>query len=227
MVPDVSDFLAFFVPLFETVDERRAFLRRALGLQSPLFALIQWEGDAQTFTINLFSLLAQREREELHALIAVVMEEYGVEQQARLIALLPSVYPWIESNVQRKALRAAELPLLPNLIMPKADVEAKLRKQIEVGQALAGRRIRTVSGFNPAKVAQEHWNAYNVELLARCFDSPVYAKQYQELAITPNATYQRASRGKNIMRAEIERCLRLLKSILNRLELLPDVEESK
>jgi hypothetical protein len=121
--------------------------------------------------------------------------------------------------------RAFQLPLLPNLQMRKAEVEEKLRKQIEVGRGIAGRRIRTAAGLNPAKLEQERWNAYNIELLARCFDGTDLATQYKKVTTTPNATYHYASRGKNIMRSEIEQGIRLLTTVLQRLELLPDVKD--
>lgn len=121
--------------------------------------------------------------------------------------------------------RTLQVPLLPNLKMPKAEVEEKLKKQVEVGREIAHRRIRTVAGLQPAQIAQVNWNSYNMELLTRCFDGSTLADKYQEVTITPNATYQRASRGKNIMREEIERGIRLLTSILQRLELLPDLTE--
>jgi len=117
----------------------------------------------------------------------------------------------------------SQLLTLPNLKVSKAEVEERIKKQIEAGTAIAKRRIRTVTGLKPAQVAQDQWNSYNIELLTRSFEGTSLAEKYKEVTATPNATYQRASRGRTIMRAEIERGVRLLTSILKRLELLPDV----
>lgn len=126
----------------------------------------------------------------------------------------------------KEADKAIQMLMLPNLKMPKTELEEKLKKQIEAGRGLARTRIRTIAGLKPAQVTHDHWNTYNVELLTRGFDSPSLAEQYRASTFTPNATYQRASRGKAIMRSEIEHGIRFLTSILQRLELLPDLNTS-
>lgn len=117
---------------------------------------------------------------------------------------------------------AAQVPLLPNLRVPKAEVEGKIKIQIEAGREIARRRIRAISGLKAAQVMQGDWNSYNIELLARSFDSSILAEKYQQVIASPNATYRKAAGGRTIMRDEIERGIRLLGSIVQRLELLPD-----
>jgi hypothetical protein len=106
--------------------------------------------------------------------------------------------------------------------MPKADLEERLKKQIATGNAIAGRHIRTATGLEPALKQQAQWNEYNIDLLLRGFEGTELAERYHEVISTPNASYQRASRGKTIMRTEISSGLHLLTSILQRLELLPE-----
>ena len=123
----------------------------------------------------------------------------------------------------RESDRLIQVTLLPNL----TGRRQRYRRNSQGRLKRDGQLLRDAYGqrqIEPALVAQEQWNAYNMELLSRCFDGTELAEKYKEVTATPNAIYQRASRGKTIMRSEIERGIRLLTSILQRLKLLPNAK---
>jgi len=112
------------------------------------------------------------------------------------------------------------------LLISKNDAEEKIKDRIEQGKAIKNKFIGTWNDFKEVEKEFSKWNRYNYDLLSRIFDDYRYANEYPDV--------NSASGFRNVfesplpiqeekeLKGKIEKCLSVLDSILERLELIPE-----
>lgn len=116
-----------------------------------------------------------------------------------------------------------ELETTSSLLVPRATVEEKLKERIEKGKSLQMRDVRTERDLTEARAEQRKWHEYNIDYLARCFDSRSISNSYAQqqglgLTFIDHSLNQRLEVFRDRVRDQINR----LESILERLELIPE-----
>jgi len=125
--------------------------------------------------------------------------------------------------VKRKPTTPPSPPPKPSLVLPRAEVEEKLRERIRLGREIQSSEVRSESDLDAARNKQSKWNAYNKEYLKRCFSSDVIVDQYSRVSGW-GTIYMDASLNQmiNSFREGIDGQITELESILERLELIPE-----
>ncbi|MBK9745771.1 MAG: TIR domain-containing protein [Chloroflexi bacterium] len=110
---DLAQLLDLLCPLCETISERRALLREALGARAPILGDVTWDGSSREFVINAFTILSRNE-DGLDALLDVAKERVGMDVAKTIETLRPSLMYWVKAGADRSAL----LPVPSNIDMP-------------------------------------------------------------------------------------------------------------
>ena len=119
------------------------------------------------------------------------------------------------------------IPLLPKLLVPRLEAEAKIRAQIERGleithtlePALIGPGFNLKMAFAKAVVEQEKWAKFIHDLLSTLFVDLPTGKEFGSWRISYNS-YNEADQARQLLQWMIEG-LHSLESILERLPLFP------
>ncbi|OHE81929.1 MAG: hypothetical protein A2X76_03140 [Lysobacterales bacterium GWF1_69_6] len=108
------------------------------------------------------------------------------------------------------------------LSLPRAEVEEKLAARISAGREIQNLGILSEEGLEGARAKRTKWNAYNIELLKRCFEPDSIAEEYESVSLL-GVIYTNAplSRRVESFRAGLGKKLTCLESILERLDLIP------
>ena len=112
----------------------------------------------------------------------------------------------------------------PNLVQPRAEVEALLQARVAKGKELVERQIESKEELEQAWKDRERWSSYNTELLLRSFDNRSVADDFNWSpgiafgSINPSVREQisdfRQSLGDRVNRLE---------AIIERLPLIPEL----
>jgi predicted nucleotide-binding protein len=119
------------------------------------------------------------------------------------------------------------VPLLPKLLVPRSEAEAKIRAQIDRGieithtlePALIGPDFNLKMAFAKAGVEQEKWAKFIHDLLSTLFVDLPTGKEFGSWRISYNS-YNEADQARQLLQWMIEG-LHSLESILERLPLFP------
>jgi predicted nucleotide-binding protein len=111
----------------------------------------------------------------------------------------------------------------PELLKPRAELEAQLREQVTSAKAIAVRALRTTADLEQARKDRERWSSYNTELLLRSFSNRSVADDFNR---SPGFGVARInpSVGEQIegFRESLLSRLNRLESIIDRLPLIPE-----
>lgn len=128
----------------------------------------------------------------------------------------------------RKETTQSKGPDRPNLVVSRSEAEEKIKAQIDKGRQIINQLIPPDRPFfadnshrDKTKTECNKWSSYNIELLKRLFSDNSIANGYAKLdvllavnAATPNG-----------LRRRIEKDVAQLESILERLELIPELTQ--
>jgi predicted nucleotide-binding protein len=121
----------------------------------------------------------------------------------------------------RRSSPPAAPPQVPlALTLSRAEVAQRLRERIDLGAVLQATEVRTEQDMEGYKGETRKWGDYNGELLKRLFTNDSLSKEYSGVFIgilTDNPERQLQQRKDNVARG-----IRILDSILARLELFPE-----
>ena len=116
----------------------------------------------------------------------------------------------------------AEKQSLPTLVVSRIEAAQEIQEQIDKGQQLVNRQIRSEAELAKADAEYENWSKYNEVLLSRLFDNSAVVDEYIEFY---GGSYSMmATLGEQIGYHERDVTARIdrLKGILERLELIPE-----
>lgn len=108
----------------------------------------------------------------------------------------------------------------PNLLVPRQEAAARIQAQIDKGLLIRDGYIYSQESLDKSWAEESKWSKYNSELLARLFDSPSLAQEYDSEGIYFGEELL-SERIKNFKIYTNERINRL-ESILERLDLIPE-----
>ena len=112
----------------------------------------------------------------------------------------------------------------PKLLVARSEAEARLTERIEKGKELAERTIQSESELKQAQNDFFTWSDFNVELLRRIFTTSEFSDRYNSSAgfviISEQPLYQEIES----FREDVQRKIRKLESVRERLELIPTAE---
>src|SRR5437764_7407608 len=109
----------------------------------------------------------------------------------------------------------------PELVVSREDAEAKIQARIEKGKELLNREINSWDQLEIAKKDYYTWSEYNIELLNRLFTNDSLAQEYKGIAFAIVGSTLIFSEELKELRADVDRKLRRLESIRERLEIIP------
>ena len=111
---------------------------------------------------------------------------------------------------------------LPTLVVSRIEAAQEIQEQIDKGQQLVNRQIRSETELAKADAEYENWSKYNEVLLSRLFDNSAVVDEYIEFyggSYSMMATLEeQIGYHERDVTARIDR----LKGILERLELIPE-----
>jgi predicted nucleotide-binding protein len=113
----------------------------------------------------------------------------------------------------------------PKLVVPRAGAAQRIKAQIEKGHEIRNLVINSEGDFERARAERSKWSQYNTELLTRLFDNQSIALEYNRVglrALVINPSF--AQRVKDLNEC-IDNSINQLESILDRLELIPELGE--
>lgn len=115
----------------------------------------------------------------------------------------------------------------PSILMPRIEVEEKLKDRIEKGKEIQGTNINSLEKLDELRDEQKKWNAYNIEFLSRCFDVHSVSEAHSKVsgwgALLMNPSPQEKIKS---FKDGIGSQITSLESILERLELIPEITEN-
>lgn len=115
----------------------------------------------------------------------------------------------------------------PKLLVARVEAAQKIKERIQKGLDMKNIEIRDEDGLDSAEAEKTRWVRYNRELLTRIFDNDSVAEEYHRSCVAgvipmgPSPLSRRVEIFLDTMRSGIN----CLESILERLELIPEVEE--
>jgi len=74
---------------------------------------------------------------------------------------------------------------LPTLSVPTEEATERVSEQIRKGEDIRDRSIAYPEDLGEARKAYNRWNAYNVDMLRRFFDTTVVADEYRQVVFEP------------------------------------------
>lgn len=126
--------------------------------------------------------------------------------------------------VRKRTSTPSAPPKKPSLVLPRSEVEDKLKERINIGREIQSTEFRSETDLDNAESKRDKWDAYNIEYLKRCFDTDAIANEYGSVSGW-GALYMNASIGQQIKSFTdgIGNQITELESILERLELIPEI----
>lgn len=122
----------------------------------------------------------------------------------------------------KKAPRPTEKLPPPSLTEPRASVTQKIQVQIEKGQQIRNKEIRTKDELEEARSERSKWSKYNTELLLRLFDNSTMADEYDKFyggVFSMNPTLPQMV---DDFREDMDDSINRLEAIRDRLDLIPE-----
>lgn len=123
----------------------------------------------------------------------------------------------------KRQIISEELPR-PSLTLPRAEAENKLVKRIEQGKELLDCPIGNQDELKEAEATRDRWHDYNRELLGVIFDNEKFAQEYERNSHQTMYVWGETSFFEDVkdFKSSVERKLKVLSSIQDRLELMPE-----
>ncbi len=113
----------------------------------------------------------------------------------------------------------------PNLLFPRDEAARRIKAQVEKGNEIRNLTIISEEDLRESRGKRSKWSDYNIELLGRLFDNRYFAEKYEfsggpirMIPMNPSR-YEKIENFKKDMYEKIN----ILESILERLELIPEV----
>ena len=118
--------------------------------------------------------------------------------------------------------RSPETTPRPSLLVSKEEAANKITRQIEQGRQLDNVDIRDDDSLQNVRASKTRWVSYTVELLSRIFDHESIANDFEHTYGTVNyrASFPQLVRS---LKEEIAKKVTKLESVVERLELIPEV----
>jgi len=118
--------------------------------------------------------------------------------------------------------RSPETTPRPSLLVSKEEAPNKITRQIEQGRQLDNVDIRDDDSLQNVRASKTRWVSYTVELLSRIFDHESIANDFEHTYGTVNyrASFPQLVRS---LKEEIAKKVTKLESVVERLELIPEV----
>lgn len=117
---------------------------------------------------------------------------------------------------------STENDLLPVLLIPREEARAKLEERIKEGETIRNSKIQ-LYGFEEKYQQFNNWSDYNSELLERIFSDKKYKNEYIAKFLMPIYTSEPSYEKKlNNFQGYVDNKIQKLKSILGRLDLIPE-----
>jgi len=116
----------------------------------------------------------------------------------------------------------------PNLLEERSLANKKIQLQIEKGEQIRDKEIKTIEEVKIVRAERDIWSKYNIELLSRLFDNSMMADEYNYSAF--GISYlggQSFQETVNDFREEVNRKITRLRAIQERLELIPELQPHK
>ena len=110
------------------------------------------------------------------------------------------------------------------LAYPRLQVEQRIKERIDLGRELQGRSPRTHQELQMFHDDAIKWDDYNEELLKRLFTNDSVSKEYSQLFVGVLTD----SPGKRLQarQEDVARSVRILESVVGRLDLYPEPSEA-
>jgi predicted nucleotide-binding protein len=123
----------------------------------------------------------------------------------------------------------SEKPALPKLVEPREEARNKLIDRIQKGRSLRDQIFHNKTVLEEAESAEKKWSDYNYELLNRLFDNPSIADDYNgptssTAFFVGDYTFHQEVKD---FQDDIQKKIIRLESILERLDLIPEITASK
>ena len=118
-------------------------------------------------------------------------------------------------------------PADPELKVPRSDAEQKLANRIALGTELIGRQVNRGDEVESFAAECSKWTAYNFELLKRLFTTPALAQEYSWSSSAGLVVRRYEPSPGEVLdenRERVKDYIKSLESIVDRLELIPEVE---
>ena len=126
----------------------------------------------------------------------------------------------------KKASKPAEKLPPPSLTEPRASAAQKIQAQIEKGQQLRNKELRTKDALKEVRLECSKWSRYNKELLLRLFDNSTMADEYDRFyggGISMDPTLPQMI---DDFREDMDDSINRLEAIRDRLDLIPESSAS-
>jgi predicted nucleotide-binding protein len=108
------------------------------------------------------------------------------------------------------------------LQMPRHEAQQRIDSQIQKGRDLLDRRVASYSGLDKLMADQTMWTEYNTELLRAITTDDILSSEYRNIKEVDSSTNTRYKRDLESLRAVLQKRIRFLQSVYQRLELLPE-----
>lgn len=126
----------------------------------------------------------------------------------------------------KKTSKTFEQPPPPSLTAPRESAVQKLQVQIDKGQQIRQKEIRSQAELEDVRAERIKWSKYNTELLLRLFDNSSMADEYNAFygaIIDRNPTLQEMIEE---FREDMNDSINRLEAIRDRLDIIPDPSEN-
>lgn len=111
---------------------------------------------------------------------------------------------------------------LPTLVVSRIEAAQEIQEQIDKGQQLVNRQIRSETELAKADAEYENWSKYNEVLLSRLFDNSAVVDEYIEFYGGSYSMMTTLEEQIGYHERDVTARIDRLKGILERLELIPE-----
>ena len=114
-----------------------------------------------------------------------------------------------------------------SLVVSRADAHRKIEERIALGKEIQGRNFSSVAELDSAQNDRTKWTQYNSEYLRRAFNDESFGVSYDKVSVWGTLIIS-PSFGERVssFRDGMERKITSLQSLLERLELIPELHSA-
>lgn len=123
----------------------------------------------------------------------------------------------------RKKTETPEEQPLPHLLVPREEAKAKLEQQVQRGEEIRTSDVHSMADLQTAQEKEKRWRDYTEELLRRTFSTAQLAEEFGRFfgcAVAMNPT---PAEELSDFREDMDDAINRVRSIIDRLELIPEV----
>jgi predicted nucleotide-binding protein len=106
------------------------------------------------------------------------------------------------------------------LVVPRSQADQRLQTQIDLGTELLGKAITSLADYEERQNEYYSWLEYSSELLRRIFSTEQYARELDDFSIGRSDPRSNLGLASNQLHEDVQRKVRRLASIQQRLELI-------